>query len=229
MKYRILTRILILFAVIGVIWLSSYVKKQNRIQKALARFRDSPVNDPSISGVEFTMKQAEHLYFVMSRYRELHGKFPCGADITDAINNYSAYGYKKTRDAMLAFHNKDNVQADNFFESTGPEDYNPFMMPCSSQTGKPDEVLAFTEIYFHRRKKHILSERKMTVDPTGFFIIVWGDGRIEKIDWTRVRWTLAPSGQIGTYFPGQANQPADGMDFMAFWKAQEDFGATPPR
>jgi hypothetical protein len=76
-------------------------------------------------------------------------------------------------------------------------------LPNAADSGSR-EVLAYTSLYYHEQIRRF-NGVKDTIDPVGFYIVVWNDGTVEKMPYDQVLYVKDPqTGRMYKGFTGQA-------------------------
>ena len=176
-----------------------------------------------------TMAKAAVIFKNIETYRRSHGgKYPADAAamIGDAVNNFGQYSRASGRDALHIYESADNRYSDDP-RKRASESVIPWVICAERPDGgslndpKPPatkDVLAYTSLYYHEQIRRF-NGLKDTVRPVGFYIVVWDDGRVERIPYQDVLYVLRP-GTNQTYkgFSGEAGVPPTALTFAEHYK-----------
>lgn len=176
---------------------------------------------------EQSVRLLRRIYQDMQVYRRRHGSYPLGEELRsdfskDRLQAFREYGYASAREAWRA-HIDPNAQfAASSLGSTNTVPYAmPIERPDGTKFGDPKapgtkDMLAYGDLYFHVNQHfHIEKGERTTSNPVGFFLVLWEDGAIERIDWQKVRY-LRPIRKI--CFPGQAGVPWERTMSLHEWE-----------
>lgn len=187
---------------------------------------------------EKTAENMKQLYREVQIYRQRHnGQYPNPQQreilLDDMAHHPQEYGFQNPVEAMTAHRNPDMRFADRTFQQSNPEDTDPFIVSGNRQdgalVGSPKrqgtrDVVAWTDIYFHQNLR-LYHGDKTTVSPVGFYLVLWDDGQVSKVNWKDVR--FVPNGvPFQEFFPGQAGEPASktlSWDEYEGWKRNKFF------
>ena len=176
-----------------------------------------------------TMAKAAVIFKNIETYRRSHGgKYPADAAamIGDAVNNFGQYSQASGQDALHIYESADNRYSDDP-RKRASESVIPWVICAERPDGgslndpKPPatkDVLAYTSLYYHEQIRRF-NGLKDTVRPVGFYIVVWDDGRVERIPYQDVLYVLRP-GTNQTYkgFSGEAGVPPTALTFAEHYK-----------
>jgi len=176
-----------------------------------------------------TMANAAVIFKNIEIYRRFHeGKYPADAAamISDVVNKFKQYGQASGQDALRIYESADNRYSDDP-RKRASESVIPWVICAERPDGgslndpKPSatkDVLAYTSLYYHEQIRRF-NGFKDTVNPVGFYIVVWDDGSVERIPYQNVLYVLRP-GTNQTYkgFPGEAGVPPTALTFAEHYK-----------
>ena len=92
--------------------------------------------------------------------------------------------------------NPDNRYADNNTARQDPGNTITYMVQGKRLDGSPvggskklgeRDVLAFTETYFHQNVVNQNLPQHDTMNPVGFYLVLFDDGSVEKVTWDKIR------------------------------------------
>jgi hypothetical protein len=172
------------------------------------------------------MLDARTLYTQVKVYRSLHGgNYPPSsvAFFVDRLNNYKRYGCRSFSEATTPFGvNPDMAYSDVPAFRQKWTVIDPFVTPLmrpdgSAKNGRKSpgtrDVVAYTGMYFHLNLRHY-NGFKDTINPQGFYVVVWDDGAVEKVPYANVLWVRHPGQQsYALAFKGEAGVPSDAISF----------------
>jgi hypothetical protein len=197
---------------------------------------ENPVASHGIINPGKAIHDAKLLFAVIKTYRSRHGgQLPsnAGALVADMVEHFNEYGFATFQNASRAFSNPDSRYADNPAARARYREYFPFIIndtrPDGSKVGSINDsgkkdVHAYTSIYYHLNLRHFAGDRT-SINPTGFFIILWDNGMVQKIQYKRI---LYVRHGINYYyaFPGQAGVPVGAMTYAQY--AEKSLGYKKP-
>ena len=159
---------------------------------------------------EATIAQAKKAYRAILHYRKRHnGDFPdttqLRADMMDPAAGYSI----SVKDLESPDCKYSDIAGQRM---TSPcwhlivEDKRPdgTSLREPKERGKRD-VLARSDLYYHRNVQH--GNKTMSFSPTGFFIVLWDDGEVEKVPYHRGVWAPLGGGRSRLAIDTQAGLP----------------------
>lgn len=151
-------------------------------------------------------------------FRRRHGgRLP--ADTTEFVSDLTVHAKEygiRTADLF----NPDAQYASDPTARAYPKAHFPFMIlkerPDGSAIGGPKkagerDILAVCDLYAHLNVQH--GKAGDTVHPTGFYIVLWDDGRVEKLPIGKRVDVYRGNGRFGRGYVGQAGIPAGSESF----------------
>ena len=141
----------------------------------------------------------------MSQHREEYREFQ-GINFMEAMKNPDVE-YSDLPPALRSSENK-------FIY--GENSYRPDGSPIgSSKLPGTRDVLAQTNIYFHENSNAGTEWTKTTINPVGFYLVLWDDCTVERIPYydTLIATGTHEKGTFHTCFRGQAGVPADALSY----------------
>ncbi len=153
----------------------------------------------------------------MCVYRSRHGTLPVtdGEQLFDIIYNFPVYGFKGREDYGLSSQNPDLQYSDMYKDHPNLDARSAFVTcptrPDGTKRTLPKkagerDVLVFTGIYFHANEC-VFPKGRTTKNPVGFYIMLWEDGEVTKVDHDAVRYTYPQRAIMPECFPGQGGIP----------------------
>lgn len=149
--------------------------------------------------------------------------------ITDLMGHAKEYGIR-----AADLFNPDARYASDPAARAYPKAYFPFMIlherPDGSPIGGPKkagerDILAVCDLYAHLNVQH--GKTGDTVHPTGFYIVLWDDGRVEKLPIGKRVDVYRGNGRFSRGYAGQAGIPA-GSESFEQKRQRKRKGAQPP-
>lgn len=174
-----------------------------------------------------TLAKARLIYKSIQVYKNRHqGQNPSRASdlVTDMMQNFNAYGVQSADQVFKLFTSPDARYADDPMLRSKPEstgiwitlnqrpDGSPIGGPKSASTA---DVLAETTLYYHQNLRYFKGLRA-TMKPVGFYIVVWDNGKVEPIPYSKAIF-FKKEGGYGYAFPGQAGVPANAIPFSEYY------------
>lgn len=162
---------------------------------------------------EEAISDFQRLYRLVKVYRKLNnGAYPkWSIDLYNGVlANRKAYNISSTKDLDDIFYNPDYRYSDTYQNNPPPNIENTILYQItdlrpngSTVTGESGhDIIAWTDIYVHKNIRHFPDHD--VSNPTGFYVVLWNDGRVEKIPYDQRlyaprdnNWQLAFSGQEG--------------------------------
>jgi hypothetical protein len=169
----------------------------------------------------------KRIYACFQTYLRLHqGKYPDQPFglTTDVFARPAEYGFVDFSDVSKHLINPDNQFDDNPLIRRRPQQKITIAVidkrPDGQLTGsaKPPgtrDVLAYTSTYYHKNGFPFKKSDRIG-NPVGFYMVLWDDGEIERIDYDRVGFAFTTEG-MHTVFPKQAGVPATTISYQEFW------------
>jgi len=164
---------------------------------------------------ERTRLQMQQLAGAIAVYNKRHsGSYPRSSDfVKDLIAASIDYGFGDPASALRAFRNPDMQYADRAARASQPETYFPYNLLAARHDGSligtekmsgTKDVIAWTDMYYHRNIIHLPGDNSKT-NPVGFYMVLWDDGTITKVDFQDVRFLKDRSRyEFPECFPGQS-------------------------
>ena len=78
------------------------------------------------------------------------------------------------------------------------------------------DVIASTNIYVHENVRRLPHSRG-TVNPVGFYVVLWDDGKIDRISYDEVLYVPSAGNDFHVAFPGQAGVPKNALSYKQFY------------
>ncbi len=168
------------------------------------------------------LEDLAQVYGIIKTYRLRHeGKYPSDTAeiIRELARNALQYGFQNLSGADPVFTNPDTRYADAY-SKTPPEQANQiwiYQVIGKRFDGTPQggpkplgtrDVLAQTHIYFHRNIRN-LEDQASTINPVGFYLVLWDDGQVDKIPYDQLLYAPDARGGYVHTFPGQAGVGPD--------------------
>lgn len=184
--------------------------------------RGKPIGNP-----EKTIADMHLMHQKMLIFRRLHGKMPKGfKELSDDLeSNHKAYGVSDPVTAFNMFKNPDMKNHDMWFEFPNPVDVIAYTSYKSRPDGTPlgtspsvgtRDVFTFTDMYFHRNAG-LMPDNTWKEEHTGFYLVLWEDGEVEKVTPEKVRFVYPTLAGPPECFPGQAGLPEKTYNYTEFW------------
>ena len=161
-------------------------------------------------------------------YREKFKRYPANPIelLGDMGSHYRDYGLAKAADAKSIFTNPDTANSTSptlrahpnqvLIYSFAPKRFDGQAIGSPKPRGKRD-VLAFTDLYyFPNDTVNWNNIANSTMNPVGFYIVLWDDGRIEKIAFDKVLYVPQGKNNWGLGFPNQAGLPQNTKSYDEF-------------
>lgn len=167
----------------------------------------------AINGIE----DLSRLSKVFATYRSRHeGKYPStSSDFDEEVKQSpKEYGFATAYEAMSFQLNPDSRYADNIVARRMPEKVIPYIMLFQRPDGNLNDapkmpitrgLLAMTDLYYHRNFRIIPGLTHSVLNPVGFYLALWDDGKVEKVPYDLAlraykgekRYQIAFTGQAG--------------------------------
>jgi hypothetical protein len=170
-----------------------------------------------------TVREGQRLFHSLDMYKQMHGAFPQdGVAFTgEMVNSPTMYGFADNKAAWQSLQSPDSKFADIPQWRQSPTsvvwivtDQRPDGQPVGApKASGAMDVVAYTPLYMHAQVRHF-NGSKDTMKPTGFYIVVWENGQVQKIPYNAVRFQRVSghsSWRMG--FPGQAGLSSDSISF----------------
>lgn len=171
----------------------------------------------------------EALYKCLLVFRKKFNRYP--SDImelhNDVVPHFRDYGFSSRDEANAIFTNPDVIDR-NFPPSflQHPETIIAYHMDAKRFNGqmvgslKPPgqhDVLMWTDLYyFPNQNVNWTKFEASTMNPVGFYVVLWDDGRVEKVPFDKTLYVPRPNQVWTTGFPGQAGLPPGCKTFDEF-------------
>lgn len=173
------------------------------------------------------LRDGVRFFGVLQIYRDSHGgQWPGSKDLSDELLHHpKQYGFPDPITALRAFSNPDCRYSDDAFVRTAPSGVFPWLVhstrPDGSPIGSPAspgtrDVLATCSLYAHMNVRHLPGSDSTTIDPVGFYIVIWEDGLVEKVPVAETLMAAGPGGQQ-LAFKAQAGVPRSAVSFAKYY------------
>ncbi len=230
-------RIGLLVAVLSAVCIHIYrqqVRPVTGLPAGVTIIPDYDTGGKALGNPENGVKGLRNVERLLGLYRKRNsGKFPesmmslCG----DIYHHKEAYGLTMNQvDEMLQ--NPDTKYSDAFHARQNPDHFIPYAIsnprPDGTQIGSSKEpgkrdVYAVSSLYAHENLVH--KGDKSSMKPSGFYLVLWEDGQIEKISMSRVYMTTRDGKPVRVQgssfqvcFEGQAGVPGKPKTYDEFYK-----------
>lgn len=206
---------------------SHRVRPTGRISSA-SLSEEMPHSGPKVPGNPArALRDGVRFFGILQAYRDSHGgRWPQSKELADElVRNPRRYGFPDVISAHRAFANPDFRYSDDAFVRSLPEGAFPWLVhstrPDGSPIGSPArvgtrDVLATCSLYAHMNVRHLPGSDSTTIDPVGFYIVVWEDGLVEKVPLTETLMAAGPGGRQ-VAFKGQAGVPTSADTFAKYY------------
>ena len=232
----------IAFVIIGTLAFLRVHKQQSRFDAQLAAL-------PSANYIEYdthglvpgtpmrTEKQMRILFDVEHTYKKLHGGvYPPNASalVSSLYSNCHDYGFANLDQVDRVIKNSDWQFSDKWapYHTASPDARSSSIVPYVIPSSRPDgsslmasaapgtkNVLMYTDMYCHMNR-HWISKIRSTITPSGFWIVLWDDGTVQRIPYKNVLYVRngTTPGDFGIGFRGQAGLPENVRTFEEVYK-----------
>lgn len=186
---------------------------------------------PGDSANEVTV--LKNIYKYIKIYRQRHdGKYPGTATgpnalSSDILNNFTSYNLKDATEYNRALVNPDNEYSDlpvvRKYPGMAIISTFPVLRRDGTELGSPHlkgtrDLLSSTNLYVHWNYS-IPGEARKLSNPVGFYMVLWDDGIIQKVDYDQVFYiSIETSEGIGysAVFPSEAGLPWNCLSYAEF-------------
>lgn len=181
-------------------------------------------------------KDLKLIYKSINIYRAKNGgRYPASQmDLFSAVGSSpQAYGFKNRDEAHAAFTNPDARYSDSPVERASPDHFVAYRIKNKRPDGLPigspkpsntRDVLAVTSVYRHVNVKR--QNGRPSSHPVGFYVVLWDDGKIQKVPYDQELLVPKRKKEWATAFPGQAGLPSGTLTYDQFYISK---GIKPPR
>lgn len=180
------------------------------------------------------VRALQNFYSVYTKYKERHPELPKGGRdvyttvLSDVFSNPGAYGFQSSKDIAKLLSNPDNQFSDDkntrsipgaatFASERLRPDGTPVLLPKPPGTR---DAIAYSTTYIHNNRRQFANQRT-TVNPVGFYQVLWDDGKVEQFPYDKVFYVLTGNaGGTKTFasaFPGQAGVPSTALSYNDYW------------
>ena len=182
-------------------------------------------------------KQMEMFYGKFLIYKKKYEVFPGGnlkpGFIRDVATRLSDYGFNNFEQVKDFVRNPDVGNSDKYRNFPKESTVLPIIMVAQRPDGTPismnkkdslKDVIAFTDIYFYRNEK-IFPNGKIESKPVGFYIVLWEDGEVKRINHEDVLYVYPQKAvNYNEYFPGQSGKPGQLFSYNENRKMMKPIG-----
>jgi hypothetical protein len=174
------------------------------------------------------IKSLKEFNYIYKKYVEITGnRSPRINDVLqDATKNPEKYGFPSRDSLMSAISNPDNKFSDNDMARKFPKAVflrEPNDFGCSSSQRY---VVASNDTYLHRNIKQT-GEEKSTMNPVGFYQVLWSDGVTEDVPYDKVLYVPNGKNKYKEAFPGQCGLPDGTLTYDQYWTQIAHFQSPP--
>jgi hypothetical protein len=160
---------------------------------------------------------------VLRTYKTRHqGKLPPDATqlVMDVRTHTKEYPY-----SVDEFFNSDSARADAPAARENSQNYFPYIVSNRRPDGtfvgskkRPGtrDILAITELYYHRNFR--ISKSGSTMSPVGFFLVLWEDGKVERVPFDLRVFIPAGDRRFVHAIKGQAGVPENAIPYKTFYR-----------
>ncbi|MDF2441646.1 MAG: hypothetical protein JWN98_2630 [Abditibacteriota bacterium] len=144
--------------------------------------------------------------------------------LNDMGPNHRIYGFASAAKSREIFANPDMIHSSVAMFRQRPADIIAYQMPAKRFDGRPigsskphgqRDVVAWTELYyFPNIKVNWEGMDASTMNPVGFYVVLWDDGEVEKVPFDKALSVPQPNKEWKTGFPGQAGLIAGTKTFL---------------
>ncbi|RYG96228.1 MAG: hypothetical protein EON58_12540 [Alphaproteobacteria bacterium] len=163
------------------------------------------LGDPENAAGDF-----KRVYAAMDAYRRANGKLPTLQELTD-FKSPLAQGFQLSAEDLTT---PDGKYADGYVPGQQNLSYmfafiqprpNGKERPAFPAAGERDVWLVSTD--YVRRNQRMHQDKHSDIDFRGVYVVLWSDGKIEKVPVDGVVFASASAKSFGLNFPGQAGLP----------------------
>jgi hypothetical protein len=196
------------------------------------------IQNPSrADGTGYLLKKNEKEYGLVSvfkliqTYRSLHnGAYPGrhnGSLFVDVLKNLKAYGFENFHEAEAVLISPDNKNADKdsiaYKRPNSMVSYSFFdQRPDGAPIGAPlfrgeNDVIATTAIYYYDNRIGSSKTGKLTINPSGYYLILRSDGQIDKIPYDMTILVPITQHEFIDAFPEQPGVSSESISYSEFY------------
>ncbi len=210
------------------LWRVSHIPKQESHEIVLKRGGSSRGSDGKVLGnPENAASDFRRLYVCFNVYQKRHnGRHP--GSLIDIVNDVASakeqYGFTTMDQVAQLLANPDT----RFLSDPNLRRLNPCVYEVRDKrfNGQPvgsprpngqRDALTWTSLYYFENAQINWGDvNSSTMNPAGFYLVLWDDGQIEKVPFSKTLWVPQGSNNWVVAFPGQAGLPKSAKTFDEF-------------
>ena len=174
----------------------------------------------------------QHFWILRNKYIYITGDMHTTIrKITEYSNNHDhliRLGFSSEKDFMKYLSNPDNIYSDDDIARKHPDaifTYMPNQLWCEKPESGKRNVVACIDTYIHKNI-HFLGHEQNTLNPVGFYQVLWDDGQIEAISYDKVVYFGGPP-RFTEGFRGQCGVPDDAISYDEWYTKYAGFKVAP--
>lgn len=173
-------------------------------------------------------KSLREFYLLRNKFISITGnQNPSVRDILSGISDDPRkFGLSSPNDLGKLLGNRDNIFSDNDMARKYPSAIflrEPNKFNCQ---GNERYVISSSDTYLHRNIKQV-GDEKTTVNPVGFYQVLWSDGTIQEVPYDQVLYVPDGNKRFKEAFPGQCGLPNGTLSYDEYWTKIAHFKSAP--